>query len=114
MNTVNIKLYNIFRNDLHLTETKAKELVEAIKEAVEDDVNITKHEFKSLWKDDFNEINDKLGGLDRKIDKEISRLELKMEQTKTELSKTIYVTGFIQFVGIVGSVISLILIFLHK
>lgn len=36
MNTVNIKLYDIFRKDLKLPEDKARELVEVIDEAVKE------------------------------------------------------------------------------
>ena len=110
MTAVNIKRYDIFRNDLHLPETKAKELVEAIDEAVNENVNLSKYEYESLWKDDFKALDDKISG----IDKEVGRLELKMEQTKSELSKAIYVTGLIQFLAIVGYVVSLVSFMLRK
>ena len=110
MTTIHIKLYDIFRNDLHLPEIKAKELVEAIDEAVSENINYKQHEYKSLWKGDFKGLDDKIGT----IDKELSRLELKLEQTKSELSKAIYWTGLIQFLAIVGSVVSLVVFMLRK
>lgn len=103
MNTVNIKLYDIFRNDLRLPETKAKELVEAIEEAVTDNITHAQHEYKSLWKDDFNT-----------LDKDIRKLELKVEQTKSELSRAIFWAGLIQFLAIVASVVSIVGFMLRK
>ncbi len=45
---------------------------------------------------------------------EIHRLELKVEQTKGELTKTIFWTGLIQFLAIVASIFGIINFMLHK
>jgi hypothetical protein len=96
MSTVNIKLYDIFRNDLHLPETKARELVEVIQEAVKDDINASKEEYKGLWKDGF-----------RILDSKIDKLEIK-------LTKAIYLTSLIQFLAIMASVAAIVSFMLHK
>ncbi len=44
MNTANIKLYDLFRNDLKLNETKAREFVEAIDSTIEQEVRQDKNE----------------------------------------------------------------------
>lgn len=67
MNTVNIKLYQILKNGFHLSDEKAKEFAQVINEVVSE--NTLVNEFKSAVKEDF------------------LRLELKIEQTKTDLLK---------------------------
>ncbi len=67
MNTVNIKLYQILKNDFHLSDEKAKEFAQVINEVLSENTVIS--EFKSAVKEDF------------------LRLELKIEQTKTDLLK---------------------------
>ena len=107
MNAINIKLYDIFRNDLHLAEPKARELVETIEDAVRADIRQSKEEYKSLWKEDFRM-------LDTKIDRVESKLELKIAETKGELTRAIYWVGLIQFLAIVGSVVGILGFMLRK
>ncbi len=45
---------------------------------------------------------------------EIHRLELKIEQTKGEVTKAIFWASLIQFLAIVGSVIGIISFMIHK
>ncbi len=45
---------------------------------------------------------------------EIHRLELKVEQSKSELTKAIFWSSLIQFLAIVGSVIGIISFMLKK
>ena len=97
MNTVSIKLYDIFRKDLNLPEPKAQELVQAIRDAVitgfEDNNAPASKEF---------------------VKDEIHRLELKLEQTKSEVTKAIFWSSLIQFLAIVGSVVGIISFMLRK
>ncbi|MBY0243968.1 MAG: hypothetical protein K2Q03_00780 [Sphingobacteriaceae bacterium] len=44
MNTANIKLYDLFRNDLKLDEAKAREFVEAIDSTISQEVRQDKNE----------------------------------------------------------------------
>ena len=99
MSTVSIKLYEFARREMHLTEDKAKEFVIAIDDVVKEDIKgegLNELVTKSVLKD------------------EIHRLELKVEQSKSELTKTIFWTGLIQFLAIVGSVISIFTFMMKK
>ena len=72
MTSVNLKLYNIARNKFKLSELDAKEFVEAIKEVIKEDALHLQNESKSIFKDDFH------------------RIELKIEQSKTDTLKWIF------------------------
>lgn len=98
MAPVTIKLYDIFRKDLHLPEPKAQELVQAIDEAV---------------KAAHDERNDGLA-TKQSVKDETHRLELKVEQTKGEVTKAIFWTSLIRFLAIVGSVIGILSFMTHK
>lgn len=71
MNTINIKLYEILKNDFHLSDEKAKEFALAINQVASENTSLT--EFKSNIKED------------------LLRLELKlvseMKDNKTDLLK---------------------------
>ena len=88
MNTVQIRLYDLFRKDLQLSDDKAAAFVSAVEEVV------AQHEKTvsqgNATKDD------------------IHKLELKLEQSKNETNKAIYVSGLIQFLAILSSVIAII------
>lgn len=71
MNTVNLNLYNILKTDFKLSDAKAKEFVDAIREEVQNDIKYENSDFKSSVKEDF------------------MRLEFKGEQTKLELKNEI-------------------------
>ena len=44
MNTANIKLYDLFRNDLKLDETKAREFIEALENTITQEIKQDKTE----------------------------------------------------------------------
>ena len=94
-NSIQIKLYDIFRKDLHLPDERARELVQTIDEAVK------------------GEYADNLEGVATKdfvrdfVKEEIHNLELKM-------TKAIYISSLIQFLAIVGSVIAIFNFMQHK
>ncbi len=99
MSTISIKLYEFARKEMSLSEEKAKEFVQAIDDVVKEDIkgeNLSELATKSFVKD------------------EIHMLELKLEQTKGELTKAIFWAGLIQFLAIVGSLFGLINLMLHK
>ena len=90
MSSINLKLYNILKNDLNLSEDKAQAFAEAIKEEVINDIRSESSEFKSLFKDDFN------------------RLELKIEQSKSETLKWvlgIFITLVIMIFGLYATIL---------
>ncbi len=46
MESININLYNILKNDFKLSDEKAKEFAQAIKEEVQNDIKIENSGFK--------------------------------------------------------------------
>ena len=80
MSTINVKLYEILKNDLRLSDIKAKEFAEAIKEEVQNDIKFENSDFRSSMKEDFKQ-------LELNIEKIKSTLELKIEQSKSETLK---------------------------
>jgi hypothetical protein len=79
-----IKLYHILRKDLHLTDDKAADFVSAMGMTVERELNI---KIQSLaTKDDIREL----------------RNEMK------DIYKTIYLSGLVQFIAIVASVLAVV------
>ncbi len=73
MGATEIKLYEIFRNDLKLSVEKAKIFAEVVQETVINEVNHTKTEFKSQNKEDLLKLE--------------MQLTSKTEQTKYDLIK---------------------------
>jgi len=109
-----IKLYELLRSEIKLSEEKAGEFTLALNEVIKAEVMAQQSNFKSLWKEDFLLLDNKMEKLDSKIDKEISRLEVKIEQIKHELTRSIYSIGLIQFLAIVGSIIGIMCFMLRK
>ncbi len=78
MNTANIKLYQILKNDFHLSDEKAKEFAQVINAVVSENTSLV--EFKSIIKED-------LLRLGMNLKSEINKLDIKIEQTKSDLLK---------------------------
>ncbi len=87
MSTINIKLYDIARNKLHLSEADAKEFVLAVEETA--DIDNSKLATKFELKD------------------EIHRLEL-------QLYKAIFWAGLVQVLAVLGGLIAIIKFMLNK
>jgi hypothetical protein len=81
MSTINLNLFQILKKEFHLTDEKAKEFAEAIKEEIQNDIKYENSDFKSSVREDF------------------LRLELKLEQNKSELLRW-FIGGFITLVSI--------------
>jgi hypothetical protein len=76
MSTTEIKLYDIFRKDLKLSDEKAKIFAEIVQETVINEVRHQQTEFRSQNKEDFY-----------KIDLRMEQLNSKIESTKVDLVK---------------------------
>ena len=94
MSTINIKLYDILRKEFNLSDEKAKDLTETITQVVKEEVLVETTEYKSMFKEDFKGLDAKIAGLGSKIEKEILRMEVKIEQTKSDLIRW-YVSLFV-------------------
>ena len=88
MNAVQIKFYDLLRKDLHLPDEKAAAFVEALGEVVE--LELKKERQSLSTKDD------------------IHHLELKLEQSKTDIYKAIYWTTIVQLIAILGGVLAIV------
>jgi hypothetical protein len=102
-NSIQIKLYDIFRKDLHLPDERARELVQTIDEAVKGE---NEEILEGVATKDF--VRERFHTLELKIEQVRSDLELKMEQLRSDLTKAIFISNLIQFLAIVGSVIAII------
>jgi hypothetical protein len=102
-NSIQIKLYDIFRKDLHLADERARELVQTIDQAVKGEYE---DNLEGVATKDF--VSETFHKLDLKLEQMRSDLELKIEQVKSDLIKAIYISNLIQFLAIVGSVIAII------
>lgn len=91
MNTVQIKLYDLFRNELKLTDDKAAAFVSAVEDAIEFGVN--EGNTMLATKDDIH-----------KLELKIEQSNLKIEQSKNDIYKAVFLTGLLQFLGILGGV----------
>jgi hypothetical protein len=83
MEAINIRLYEIFKQDFNLSDAKAKEFTQAVATIAKEKADETFESFKSSIREDFLKLE--------------MKLELKIEQTKTELLKW-FIGGFITIV----------------
>lgn len=88
MNPVQIRLYNLFRKDLSLSDDKAAEFVAAVEEAI---AGATKEQRQILA-----------------TKEDIYRLELKIEQSKGDIYKAMFWTGIVQLLAILGGVLAIV------
>jgi hypothetical protein len=80
MSTTEIKLYDIFRKDLKLSDENAKIFAEIVQEMVINEVKNQQTEFKSQNKEDLLK-------LEMQLTSKIEQLNSKIETTKVDLIK---------------------------
>ncbi len=95
MNTVQIRLYDLFRKELNLADDKAAAFVAAMEDVIENEVKEGNNALAT--KDDIH-----------KLELKIEQSNLKIEQSKNDIYKAVYLTGLLQFLGILGGVIVII------
>lgn len=89
MSTTEIKLYDIFRKDLKLSDEKAKIFAEIVQETVINEVRHQQTEFKSQNKEDFLKLE--------------MQLTAKIEQSKYDLIKWfvgVFITLAMMIIGL--------------
>jgi hypothetical protein len=105
-----IKLYDLFRRELHLSDDKAAEAVYAVQEMTESaftskkDVLATKEDLysiKSELKKDILATKEDLYSLRSELKKDI-------QDTKDNLYRAIYLSGILQFIAMTGSLLAII------
>jgi len=110
LNIPNIRLYDIFRKDLRLPDERAHELVQAIDEVVKEgyEERLKGMATKEYVKGEIQVVKDEILVTKDFVKSEINRVELKVEQLKSELTKSIFWTSLVQFLAIIGAVIGII------
>ena len=83
MNTVNLNLYQILKTDFKLSDEKAKEFVDAIREEVQNDIKYENSGFKSTVKEDFLKLELKLEQVNTKIES----VKVEIKESKNDMLK---------------------------
>jgi hypothetical protein len=125
MSMNHIRLYNLFRKELHLADDKAADFVQAVEDftglavnsriesmATKTDilslVQATKNDIRSLEESLRNDIR----SLDQSLRKNIHSLEYSLrkdiQESKEHTYKAIYLTGIVQFIAMIGSLLAII------
>jgi hypothetical protein len=90
MSSINIDLYTILKTDFKLSDAKAKEFAQAIKEEVQLDIKYENSDFRSSVREDF------------------LKLELKLEQNKSDILKWFispFITLFLMILGLYATIL---------
>ncbi len=95
MNSVQIKLYDLFRKELNLSDDKAAAFVAAVEEVVEQEFKNEKQALST--KEDIRSIKDNL-----------HILEFKIEQSKGDIYKAMFWTGIVQLLAILSGVLAIV------
>lgn len=94
MATINLKLYDIARDKLKLTEADAKEFVLAIEEEVQIYIKQSGNDYKSSVREDILKLE------------MVLRNEIK--ESKLDVYKAIFITGVVQLMAILGGVLAIV------
>lgn len=95
MNSVQIKLYDLFRKERNLSDDTAAAFVNAVEEVVERENSKEKQSIAT--KDDI-----------RIIRESIHLVELKVEQSKGDIYKAMFWTDIVQLLAILGGVLAIV------
>jgi len=94
MPALNIKLYDIARNKLKLTEADATEFVLAIEEEVQNFIKQSGSDYKSAVREDILKLEMTLRG--------------EIKDSKLDVYKAIFITGVVQLIAILGGVLAIV------
>jgi hypothetical protein len=83
MNSVNLNLYQILKTDFKLSDAKAKEFVDAIREEVQNDIKYENSDFKSTVKEDFLKLELKFEQVNTKIES----VKVEIKESKNDMLK---------------------------
>ncbi len=95
MQSVQIKLYDLFRKEFNLPDDKAAAFVESVEEVVEQELKNEKQTLST--KENIQTIKES-----------IHLVELKVEQTKGDIYKAIFWTGILQLLSILRGVLAIV------
>lgn len=94
-----IRLYDLFRKELHLPDDKAAAFVKAVGDVVESEAN--SKNLLLATKEDIHDL---------KNDMHVLRgdLELRIEQSKSDIYKAIFLSGIVQFIAILSGTLAIV------
>jgi hypothetical protein len=95
MNLNQIRLYDLFRKELHLPDNKAAAFVKAVGDVAETESAGNNHLLAT--KEDIHVLK-----------KDIHSLDLKIEQSKSDIYKAIFLSGIIQFIAILSGTLAIV------
>lgn len=101
MSTVNINLYNILKSDFKLSDSKAREFIEAIREEVQTDIKYENSDFRSSVREDFLK-------LELKLSNDIKEVRIEVKETKSDLLKWfigLFITLFLMILGLYATIL---------
>jgi hypothetical protein len=102
------------KEEIRATKEFVKEEIRTTKEFVKEEIRITKEFVKEEISATKEFVKEEIRTTKEFVKDEVHRLDLKVEQTKSELTKAIFWAGLIQFLAIVGSVIGIISFMFRK
>ena len=97
-----IRLYDLFRKELRLPDDKAAAFVKAVGDVVESEAADKNHLLAT--KDDIHVLT---GGM-HVLKGDIHSLELKIEQSKTDIYKAMFLTGIVQLIAILSGTLAIV------
>jgi uncharacterized phage protein gp47/JayE len=109
-----IRLYDLFRRELHLTDDKAADVVYAVQEIAEAaidskmDAMATKEDIYSIKSDINSEINSVKSEINSKINSEINSVRKDIQDAKDNIYRAIYLSGIMQFIAMIGSFLAIV------
>ena len=90
-----IRLYDLFRKELRLPEDKAAAFVKAVGDVVESEATGKNHLLAT--KEDIHILK-----------RDIHSLDLKIEQSKTDICKAMFLTGIVQLIAILSGTLAIV------
>jgi hypothetical protein len=103
MGTINLRLYEIFKQDFNLSDTKAKELTQVVEAVATEKATGTFEIYKSSMREDFLK-------LEMKLDTKISDLRAELKSDKADTIKWM----FIFWAGQLAAMFGLLYFFFKK
>jgi hypothetical protein len=94
-----IRLYDLFRKELRLPDEKAAAFVKAVGDVVESEAAGKNHLLAT--KEDIHDIINDMRVLR-------GDLELKIEQSKTDIYKAMFLTGIVQLIAILSGTLAIV------
>jgi predicted nucleic acid-binding Zn-ribbon protein len=125
MSMNHIRLYDLFRRELHLTDDKAADVVYAVQEiadlaidskmdtlATKEDIYSIKSEINSKIDSEINSVKSEIHSIkseiNSKINSEINSVRKDIQDGKDNIYRAIYLSGIVQFIAMIGSFLAIV------